>query len=261
MMGVSANDAAISTGFFAANDFAAERRRPGASGRAAAQSTQLAAQSIERFEREIAFRELLLEEIVHRTKNTLQLAVAILGEQADSANDPWIRHVMRGVQKQILTLCQTHDHFNRSAEPGRRSLGFRVAAISSSIRDSFGKRADQIELGFNVAEILLERHQEVCLSLILQELLTNAFKHAFPCGRQGAIMVELGIDDLAVCHLAVRDDGIGRTFRSPASVGLVLVEAFASGLQGEVAITSDKGTTVEVSFPLSQSSVVGNVAI
>ncbi len=214
-------------------------------------STHRLTHRIEQLESEIVHRELLLEELIHRTKNTLQLAVAILGEHADSTSDPRIRRIVRGVQKQILILCHAHDRFYRPIDTAGRSLSRRIAGICSSIRDSFGEQASRIALALEVAEIPLQRHQEICLSLILQELLTNAFKHAFPCGREGTIEIDLGVDKLSICRLVVHDDGTGRSFRSKASTGLTLVEAFASGLQGGLAVTSDQGTTVEVWFPLS----------
>jgi two-component sensor histidine kinase len=204
---------------------------------------------IEQQESAVVCRDLLLEEIIHRTKNTLQLAIALLEEEADSTNDTWSRCILRDVQKQVLTLCRAHDRFYRGMGTGGRSLGLRIMEICSSIRDSFGKRANQIAFEFNVAEIPLYRHQEICLSLILQELITNAFKHAFPGGTQGTIKIDLDVDDLSICRLYIRDDGIGGTLSSPASTGLILIEAFTSILQGKLSVTSDNGTTVEVSFP------------
>src|SRR4029077_20569768 len=129
--------------------------------------------SIGSFESEIGFRDLLLEEIIHRTKNTLQSAVALLGKQADSTSDLGIRAAILGVQKQVLTLSQTHDRFFRSTYSTGASLSLRVGEICSSMCESLCERAGEITLAFNVTEVHLLRHQEICLSLLLQELVTS----------------------------------------------------------------------------------------
>jgi len=173
------------------------------------------ARQIQSLEAEIAYRQLLLEEVIHRTKNMLQLAVAALDEHIDSA-----------------------------------SLEFRLSEVCSSICASFGERQGRIALSLAVADIQLERHQELSVSLILQELLMNALKHAFPGDRPGTIMVDLDADADGICHLVVRDNGVGRALTEAASTGLTHVNAFAAGLGGSVDIASHCGTTVSVSFPL-----------
>jgi two-component sensor histidine kinase len=140
-------------------------------------------------------------------------------------------------------------------------LHFRLAEICSSIFDAFGERTGRIGLSLSIDEIELQRHQEIGVSLILQELLTNAFKHAFPDGRRGTITIKLSLDDEAVCHLVVRDDGLGSWFSPTASTGLTLVEAFASGLRGTLKIISNRGTTATVSFPLRAAAVMGCGAV
>jgi two-component sensor histidine kinase len=233
-------------------------RRFGLPGRAclreARGSTGRLANRINQLEGELAYRDLLLEEIIHRTKNTLQLAVAVLGEEADSARDPWSRRIVRNVQKQVVTLCRSHDRFFGPSGATGRSLSLRVSDLCSSIRDSFGARAGNVTLTVNVAEIPLNRHQELCLSLILQELLVNAFKHAFPCGRPGAVMVDLRAHDPSVGRLVVRDDGVGRARPSESSTGLTLVYGLTAALRGFLALKSDHGTNAELSFQLSEFS-------
>jgi two-component sensor histidine kinase len=208
---------------------------------------------IEQLEAEVVHRQLLLEEVIHRTKNTLQLAVAILGDKIDEARDAGTRRTVREVQKHFLTLCHAHDRFYGPTNAPGTSLGFRIYEICSSICESFGRRVGNITLSLNVAEVPLTRHREISMNLILQELVLNALKHAFRGRAQGTITIELGLDDQSMCHLIVRDDGIGPTAgRGENSRGLYLVEAFAAGLQGRVATSHDQGTTTTISFPLHE---------
>jgi two-component sensor histidine kinase len=209
------------------------------------------ARRIEKLEAEVAYRQLLLEEVIHRTKNTLQLAVTILDEQIDTATDAWIRNNLRSLQKQLRALSRMHNRYYEPIHAESRSLNLRLSEICSSVFDSFGERRGQITLSISIAEIQLHRHQEISLSLILDELLTNVLKHAFPCDRRGTVAVSFDVDDHSICHLAVRDNGVGRHLTYRGSTGLALVQGFALALRGCLEITSRRGTTASVSFPLT----------
>ncbi|SEF10340.1 Two-component sensor histidine kinase, contains HisKA and HATPase domains [Rhizobiales bacterium GAS191] len=207
---------------------------------------------IEMLEAEIAYRQLLLEEVIHRTKNALQLAVVTLGEHIDEAGDAWTRHDLRSVQKQMRALSRTHNRFYGPVNGDGQSLNLRLSEICLSIFDSFGERSGRIALSLAIAEIRLQRHQEISVSVILQELLTNALKHAFPDRREGTITINFDVDDDSICHLVVQDDGVGRHLSNQASTGLALVKSFASGLQGCcLEVFAHHGTTMRVSFPLA----------
>jgi two-component sensor histidine kinase len=221
-------------------------RRPNETPDKDAPSTHHLERRIEKLEAEIAHRQLLLEEVIHRTKNTLQLAVATLDEHIDVAGDAWVRRDLRNVQRQLRTLSRTHNRFYGPTDADGQSLSFRLSEICSSVFDSFGERSRRIGLSLAVCDIQLQRHQEISVSVILQELLTNAF----PGRRQGTMAVNFDVDDQSICHLVVCDDGVGRRASYQASTGSALVEAFASGLRGHMDVASDHGTTVKVSFPL-----------
>jgi two-component sensor histidine kinase len=203
-----------------------------------------------KLESELVFRDILLEEVIHRTKNILQLAVSVLGEEADCAHDARSRHIVRNVQKQLVALCQSQSRLFGPNIAGR-SLNVRIGDICLSVVESFPSRAGRIAIATDIAEIPLGRHQEVCVSLILQELLTNTLKHAFPGGLQGQIAVSLRAEALD-CHLTVRDNGVGR-FETPApSTGLTLVNDLAAALGGCFAVRAEHGTIAEVIFPLRE---------
>jgi two-component sensor histidine kinase len=156
----------------------------GDAGDVATASTHRLTSRIEQLEEEIVLRQLLLEEIIHRTKNALQLVIAALWEQANSRSDTRVRRTVLGIEKQVLTPARAHNQFYG---PGAPNALIRIAEICESIRDTFGERARQVALALNVAEIPLQRHQQICLRLILYELLTNAFKHAFPYGTNAGV--------------------------------------------------------------------------
>jgi two-component sensor histidine kinase len=210
-----------------------------------------AARRITKLEAEVAYRQLLLEEIIHRTKNALQLAVAVLDRQIDTVGDAWLRRDLRNIQKQLCTLSRTHNEYYGQVRAECSSLNLRISEVCSSVFNSFDERSGRIALSISVADIQLHRHQEISLNLILHELLTNVLKHAFPNGRCGTVAVSFGCDDLGICCLVVRDDGVGRHLTDRGSTGLALVRAFALALGGRIDITSRGGTIARVSFPLA----------
>ena len=205
---------------------------------------------IGKLESELVFRDILLEEVIHRTKNILQLAVSVLGEEADCARDAQSRHIVRNVQKQLVALCQSQNRLFGPNIAGR-SLGAWIGEICLSVVGSFSSRMGQVTIATDIAEIPLSRRQQVCVSLILQELVTNVLKHAFPGGLQGMITVSLR-EEASDCYLTVRDNGVGRSEKGASSTGLTLVNDLAVALGGCIAVTTEHGTIAEVIFPLRE---------
>jgi two-component sensor histidine kinase len=224
-----------------------------------ARTTRQLLRQLEKLQSGIVYRDILLEEVIHRTKNVLQLAVSALGEEVDQARDPSIRRAVGKVQKQVVSLCQAQ---NRLFGPNlaRQNLIGWIDGICSATVEAFAGRAGHVVIATHVTDMALSRHQEVCLSLILQELLTNAMKHAFPGGRQGTITVTLRTDACSHGHLTVRDDGIGRSSDLAVSTGLSLVREFASALEGSFTVSSDGGLTADVSFPLTMHAYPSEAA-
>jgi two-component sensor histidine kinase len=161
-------------------------------------STHRLMRRIEKLEAEIARRQLLLLEAIRSSKNTLQLAATTLGAHIDVVHRVWIRRDLRSIQKQLRNLFHIHHRFYAPTNADTPNLNFRQPEICSSIFESFGERSGQIALSVAVAEIQLQRHQEIGLCLMLQELLTNALKHAIPCARRGTITVNFDADDQSI---------------------------------------------------------------
>jgi two-component sensor histidine kinase len=205
--------------------------------------------AIERLEREISYRDLLLEEVIHRTKNQLQATIFAIDDEAEAANNPETGRPLRRIKGQLIDLAQSHSETFGTPDEAHTSLADRLMRLCASVQDSYGVRARRIRILFAMGDMSLPRHQEIGLTLVLRELVSNACKHAFPVSRRGTVIVELGLDG-GSCRLRVYDDGIGYEPGVIRTTGLRLVAAFARGLRGRFDLRSDCGTVAELSFPL-----------
>jgi two-component sensor histidine kinase len=202
---------------------------------------------------QILYRQLLLEDVIHRTSNTLQVAISALDAQISVANDAWTARDLGGLRKQLLALSGAHRQLYRPIDHLDSSLKTCLLEICSSVFESFGRRSARVSLAVQVAEVLLQRHQEIGLRVMLNELVTNALKHGFPGESEGTIWVEFDVDAAATCHLIVSDNGAGRPRLRQNATGLSLVHDFASLLEGQFEISWGARKVAKVSFPLASN--------
>ena len=212
------------------------------------ESERLAAQ-IKRLESRILCRQVLLEEVIRRTNNTLQRTIGAVDAHIAAANDAWKAHDLRALRAQLRKLRSAHHQLYGPGDCVGSSLEARLFEICSSIFEALGRRSALVTLSLKAADVELPQHQEVCVCLMMQELVTNALKHGFPRDRSGTVSVELHLDPSSVCHLVVTDDGdLERT--SCRAARLATVRGFASLLEGQLDFDLNQETTVRVSFPV-----------
>ena len=204
---------------------------------------------IEKLERELAYRELLLEEVIHRTKNQLQATIFAIDDEAAAAGDPGTGSLLRRIKGRLIDLAESHSDTFGPPGAAETPLAHRLMRLCASVQESYGLRARQIRILFAIGDIVLPRHQEIGLSLVLRELIANVCKHAFPVSRRGTVIVELGLVG-GSCRLRVYDDGIGYEPAAIQTAGLRLIAAFAKGLRGRFDVRSECGTVAELRFPL-----------
>ena len=204
---------------------------------------------IKKRDRQILYQQLLLEEVIHRTNNTLQRAISAVDAQIAVINDAWKARDLRALRGQLRRLSGTHHQLFGPGDCLGSSLKTRLTGISSSLFESFGRSSALVALSLKVADIELRQDQEICVCLMAQELVTNALRHGFPRDRSGLVSIELSVDPSSVCHLTVTDNGVGKCVLRHGT-GLALVRRFASLLEGDLELHFNEGTTAKVSFPV-----------
>ncbi len=197
-------------------------------------------------------KEVLFKEINHRVKNNLQVIDSLLSLQIRQLTDPDGRNVLQESRDRIKAMVLVHEMLYRSESPARIDFRNYLRSLTEHLMNSYGAVARRIRITSEIAPVLLGLDTAIPSGLIINELVTNALKHAFPDGRSGEIVVQLCALPDGGYRLAVRDDGIGlpADFRieQTRSLGLRLVRTLTEQIGGRLLLRSDQGARFEISF-------------
>ncbi|MGN6185714.1 MAG: sensor histidine kinase [Thermoanaerobaculia bacterium] len=204
-------------------------------------------------------KEALLREIHHRVKNNLQITSSLLRLQAGMFDDVRAREMFAETQHRIRSMALVHEMLYQSTNLAQINFTDYTRALAELLFRSFAVDPEQITLEVAGAPIHLTIEVAVPCGLIVNEVLSNAIKHAFPNGRRGTIAVRLAQSD-GRASLEITDDGVGLTqsFRLDAieTLGLRLVRGLADQIDGTLEVHGRAGTTLRIEFPFEGSAHV-----
>lgn len=206
-------------------------------------------QAEERMRAALHEKEVLLREVHHRVKNNLQIVSSILQLQARRIQDAEALARFRDSLDRIRAIALLHETLYRSEELARVSLTAYVRALVERLAAGY---ADQrVRLEMELEEIRTDLDTAMPCGLILNELVSNALRHAFPDGRPGCVRVRLARAGDRI-ELAVADDGVGLPGEwnpgRAASLGMELIAAFARQLRAELTLNRECGTCFTLRF-------------
>jgi len=197
-------------------------------------------------------KEVLLKEIHHRVKNNLQIISSLLSLQAADLKDANLLAQYQDSQDRIRSMALIHERLYRSSDLAHIDFGNYLQDLTSSLVQTYRQQARGITLQISTAPVLLDIDTAVPCGLIVNELVSNALKHAFCDGQGGVIAVELRADPDDRLSLTVKDDGVGfpedLDYRKTASLGLQLVNSLAHQLGGTVELRGGVGTEFAIHF-------------
>jgi two-component sensor histidine kinase/CHASE1-domain containing sensor protein len=196
-------------------------------------------------------QEILLRELHHRVKNNLQVIASLFSLQARYLPDPRYREIFEESRNRVFSIALAHEKLYRSKDLGRIDFSEYARNLVSHLHSNLGPNS-AISVITDINEVTLPVETAIPCGLVINELVTNAFKHAFPAGRVGAIRVVLREVDPARWLVAVEDDGIGLpaqiSLGKTDSLGLDLVSILATQIGAEVEVTREKGTSFRLTF-------------
>jgi signal transduction histidine kinase/CheY-like chemotaxis protein len=205
----------------------------------------------QRAEDALAEREALLKELHHRVKNNLQVITSLLEMQVRQVNDASAISSLTEARNRVTAIASIHELLYQSGSLSRVDLVSYARRLVPHVVSVYAKDAT-IKASVRGGTVTVDLARAVPIGLLLNELISNACKHAFPTTTGGELTVTLGQDD---GHLTLRvaDSGIGLPHqfveRSPTTLGLQLVYMLAKQVGGSVAFHRTDGTTVDVTVP------------
>jgi two-component sensor histidine kinase/CheY-like chemotaxis protein len=197
-------------------------------------------------------KELLLQEVHHRVKNNLQIICSLLDMQSDAINDPILAAALQETQQRIHSMAMVHEMLYASDSLNDIDFAEYTRVLADEVSNSYGVDPSRIQLVFVLESARLEIDRAIPCGLILNELLSNALKYAFPNDRSGQIRITLQRQERCM-RLLVADTGVGMPEgRSPRtnSLGLRIVDILAQQLGGSMKITPNPGAQFVLMFPL-----------
>jgi PAS domain S-box-containing protein len=197
-------------------------------------------------------KEVLLAEVHHRVKNNLQLISSLLSLQATLVKDASARGVLAESRNRVRSIALVHENLYRAGNFAGVAMGTHVQSVCAQLFRSHDLHSQCIELETSLANLTLDLDQAVPCGLIVNELVSNALRHAFPGGRGGRVRVELRDLGGGQYALVVSDDGVGLPadfdLGRGQSLGMQLVGDLTRQLGGTVALSREGGTTFTITF-------------
>jgi len=197
-------------------------------------------------------KEVLLKEIHHRVKNNLQIISSLLNLQTDQVNDTGTLRALRDSQTRVRSMALIHEKLYQSKSLAKIEFGEYVQTLAKDLFRSYQRILGDIQLNIQVDEISLDLDYAVPCGLILNELMTNALKYAFPNGRKGTIQIELRANPENTINLRVADNGVGLPTElnvfAAKSLGLQLVNSLVAQVNGKLTVEALAGTAFLISF-------------
>lgn len=206
----------------------------------------------EAISRALEEKNIMMKEIHHRVKNNLQIIISLLNLQMQYIIEPLDRVMFIESQNRIYSMALVHEELYKSEDLSSVDMTEYLPRLVSRITST---SSSPVTSEFVIEPIALSITQSIPLGLIVNELVMNSIKHAFPDGRTGKVVLSLSRSGETV-ELTVCDDGVGLPqnldIEAPSSLGLTLVAGLVNQLRGEVlAGGAGQGACFTLRFPLS----------
>ncbi len=196
-------------------------------------------------------KEWLLKEIHHRVKNNLQIVMSLLNSQSVYIDNEPALTAIHNSQHRVQAISLIHQKLYNTENVSSIDISFYIRELVSYLSDCFDT-GQRIRFEVNVEKHELDVGQAVPVGLILNEVITNSIKYAFPAGRAGVISISFSTTAPDQFTLKISDNGIGmpRDFdaKRPGSLGMSLIRGLSDDLEGNFSIESNNGTTLTISF-------------
>jgi PAS domain S-box-containing protein len=196
-------------------------------------------------------KEVLLKEIFHRVKNNLLLVSSLLDFQSDQTDDEHVKAIFQDSQRRIYSIALVHEQLYQSRDLSRIGMDDYFKGLVTYIQQMYDIE-DRIVFEMDIQPLVIDIDLAMRCGLVLNEILSNAMKYAFPGGRKGKVRIHTEVKDGQLVRLLVGDDGIGLPpdfkVKDTSSLGLRLVNMISMQLKTQLAISNNPGATFDFVF-------------
>jgi PAS domain S-box-containing protein len=205
------------------------------------------------------------KEIHHRIKNNLQVISSLLDLQADMFDDPKVIEAFRESQNRVISMALIHEELYKGEETDTLDFSLYIRKLAESLFQTYNIQNKSIRLKMDLEEnVSLNMDAAVPLGIIINELVSNSFKHAFPDRKKGEIQIKLHREEecksngskIASFILTISDNGIGipenLNIEDLNSLGLQLVTSLVDQLDGKLELKRDNGTEFTIRFTIRE---------
>lgn len=201
-------------------------------------------------------KELLLKEIHHRVKNNLAIVSSLLELQKDNVSDE-VQNMLSSSQARIKSIAKVHEKLYESTTLSDINLGTYITEITEEIQRAYVSTEREIDIDMDLASLTVDINSAIPIGLILNELINNAFKHAFKDQESGRLKILLKETDGKV-ELSVESDGnkLNEDFKTSESdsLGMTLIEVLIQRINGQLNVTQDDWTRFKITFDLEDNT-------
>ncbi len=201
-------------------------------------------------------KEILMKELQHRVKNSLSVVSGLLSLEMENLTEPRSREIFGDTRSRIRSIASLYERLYVAADIDRVDLGSYIKDLAESLVRTYASDAGNVRLTTRLDDVRLDTKRAVPLGLILNELVTNALKHAYPGGTRGEIRVTLERSSDRLC-LGVADYGAGlpRDFVPATSGGMgwSLVRMLAEEIDARLTVENEGGCRVYIGFDLKEA--------
>lgn len=207
----------------------------------------------EAIKRSLKEKDILLKEIHHRVKNNLQIVTSLLKLQAGYVKDDKIKQLFRESQNRVQSMSLIHQKLYQTKDLAHIDFKEYIETVTMHLQHSYGILEDRVKILIDVSKMNMSIDNAIPAGLIINELVSNSLKHAFPDNRSGNIFISAAFDEYNNEYwLLIRDNGIGLSSKidleNSASFGLRLVHTLVKQLDGMIEIVNKGGIEFRIHF-------------
>jgi PAS domain S-box-containing protein len=195
---------------------------------------------------------LLLREMNHRVRNNLAVISSMLKLQSGNTKNKSIDEILLACRNRVISMSMIHDQLYKTSLMAEIDFDIYVRDLVDELQMSYGSDRSNVKLTVDAPSIKMNVDTAIPCGLIVNELVSNCFKHAFPDGRKGEIHVSLYLAGEEEYILTIRDNGVGLPkgldSNSSSSLGLILVPGLVNQLNGHLEINTESGTEFKIRF-------------